>query len=244
MTEENNRALKKFKCQQNLIDIILVIILVGLVVVIAMNFMGPTIPDEWSLWSGPDPCGPCLCGEDGECFYPSPVQPTPTYTCSLEKCSAWKDGLPNGKLVVIIPKTVTIGNSLFAHLIGFSYPLSDYSKDEIRQITQHHLEELSLSENEAHVIELDVLMDTMGYFSIDIPNRDLHLSNSSNPKYIPPDRLSEWRIPYPVESIGEGVHDFRVVFHYSRQVSSCRKYCEALGQFYLVPVVNVEVRIK
>lgn len=43
------------------------LILIGIIVVIAMQFMAPTIGN---VWIGPDPCGPTLCPFD----YGTPAQ--------------------------------------------------------------------------------------------------------------------------------------------------------------------------
>jgi len=226
---------------KDFLNYLLIIIFIGIILIIAMQYMAPTIGN---VFSPIDPCGPCLCDPDGSgnCWndYDDPVF---SFSCSRDKCSAWKDGLPEGKLVVIIPKTFVVGDDL-NHSVGFAYPPASYSKDDIHQIIQQYFGELDLSEEEAHVVELDILLGTVGNPVVE-STIIYSFGHTYNDK-VPTDSLTEWEIEFFIDEdiVVENSYTWKIRYSYTTQSNRCRDYCESLGEPYLEPSEDVEVRIK
>lgn len=158
----------------------LVLILIFIVVVIAMNFFGPTIGGICSHRED-------FCLADFVAGY---------FSCSKE----WIKGLPTGRMVVIVPKNLYFGKQ--NEMIGFAYSSSQFSSTEIAEKIRQFLDELNLDEHETHLVEFNILMDISGYPNIYI-NRcnnwgDIRYATGEN-LYIDPEGLTIWHLTYPLD---------------------------------------------
>jgi hypothetical protein len=161
--------------------------------VLAMQFIAPTIGNVY-CYHDDLCCGVFCSGLVGHCERP------------------WT-GLPRGKLVLIAPKTIFYK---IIRIIGFAYSPANYSQEEIDSIKQRYLQKLSLREDEAHIVEFDIVMNEKGYPRIPIY---IDRCNSENNRYfkganlfIDPDGLTVWNMTYLVENLQQSSHTITIEF--------------------------------
>ncbi|HKJ26499.1 MAG TPA: hypothetical protein VJ965_02585 [Anaerolineales bacterium] len=211
MTEENNDTHTKQEQYQKKFDpvvFILGLVLVGVLVILAMRFLAPTIGN----------------------VYPYPYMDESGYLATSEcDCTIsrnkWGNEVLIGKLVVILPKTMVYGEPYQA--FAFSYSPEKYSDDEIDEYLQSFLEGMGLSEDMANIQEGEVIMNTSGF-----PMLRANAAKSFTDyffdrtiQFIDPENVTVWNMK---TSLGndwwEGLYYFVLSFSYSR-VGSGSVFC-------------------
>ncbi|HSG26712.1 MAG TPA: hypothetical protein VLA32_11400 [Anaerolineales bacterium] len=222
MTEENNDTHKKQERYQKKFDpvgFILALVLVGVIVVIAMEFFAPTIGNAYPYLD--------------DLSYRA-TQAALNCDCSIRR-DAWWDGLPEGKLVVITAKTLVLGRPNQA--IALTYSTEKFSNDEIDERIQNILNRLNLSEDKANIIETDIFLDTWGYLLLNVPATNFSFEIS--PQFIDPRSVTEWEMSFSHgDDWLEGSYDFwlRFFYHEERSESArCRRTCGGNKQSLKVP---------
>jgi len=182
MPEEIIQVAQKQKGHKRIdfVTIILMLVMVGIIVVMAMQFLAPTI-------------GTCFVEVDGGC---------PACLCSIPVDCGISADLPKGELVVIIPKTLFVGKP--NKMIAFAYSPAKYSKKEIDELTRQYLQNLKLQEDNAHIEKLAVFMDIEGYpripNSFDICDCSFTGYVNGDTLFIDPDGLTVWHLAYTPSS--------------------------------------------
>jgi hypothetical protein len=136
--------------------------------------------------------------------------------CGISR-NTWGNEVLIGKLVVIVPKTIVLGEQNQA--LAFSYSPEKYSNDEIDEHIQSFLQGLDLSEDKAHIIESDVIMNTWGFPGlIGFGGSDHYRTYDFDriPQFIDPDNVTVWNMwPKQGNTQSEGLYDFALRIFYS-----------------------------
>ena len=204
MTEENNDTYKKQERYQKKFDpvgFILAFLLVGVIVVIAMEFLTPTIGNVFCIHDDIC-CGRFCSGIVNDC---GP--------------SSFLEGLPRGKLVLLAPKTTS---SKKIRIIGFAYSPSIYSQDEVDELEQQYLQELRLHEDEAHIVKLDITMGEKGYPKIptyiDTCRAEYNRYTNGKNLFIDPEGLTVWHLSYEIPNLQQDSHKITIDFVHDNPV--------------------------
>lgn len=213
MPVENNPPAPKQNLvkKSGIVPVILILLLVGVIVVVAMQFLAPTIGDVYSF--PPD-------------FESTETQAALDCNCDMRSEAwldrSWWDGLPEGKLVVIAPKTFVHGEQYQA--IAFAYSPDKFSNNDIDEQVQGFFQRLNLSEDTAIIIKTDVFLDTWGYPRLTNFRLDRY------PDYIDPEHVTVWIMEYDRGNLrlnGSYISELR--FYYDENYSEptkCNRICK------------------
>ena len=203
MNGESKQAAPKQQRRIGILPIFLILLLVGVIVVIAMQFMAPNLPKYF-------------CSNMSLADF-----------CHLqrfeEKCTNNWERFPIGKLVLILPKTMKNQIQSLGYyysqiqIIGFAYSPSVYSRAEINEIQQQFLRELNLREYEVNIVKFDILMNVNGHPRIHIAcgpqtNRFETAYTKGENLFIDTSGLTVWRFPFEIKNLEPGSLPMNIEF--------------------------------